>query len=137
MINTTLKYEILNAIDLVYKCAENSKLDTSLFELTDKELSFLSEYFHITKTQALFIAVIFTLNYKKGQKVDLDDLNSHFNCNPMKILEYSDDIEELNKKRLIRKNNKNNRNNQFKLKGADEEFCINELVSDKILKTSF
>lgn len=136
MANATLKQEILNAIALVYNWAENSKLDNSLFELTDKELSFLAEYFHITKTQALFIAVIFTLNYK-GRKVDLDDLNSHFDCNPMKLLEYSDDFVELYEKRLIRKNNKSNRfgHRQIKLKGADEEFCINEIVSDKILKS--
>src|SRR5690606_8138110 len=76
------------------------------------------------------------LNYK-GRKVDLDDLNSHFDCNPMKLLEYSDDFVELYEKRLIRKNNKSNRfgHRQIKLKGADEEFCINEIVSDKILKS--
>src|SRR5690606_37712132 len=128
MVNATLKQEILNAIALVYNWTENSKLDNYLFELIDKELSFIAEYFHITKKQALFIAVIFTLNYK-GRKVDLDDLNSHFDCNPMKLLEYSDDFVELYEKRLIRKNNKSNRfgHRQIKLKGADEEFCINEI----------
>jgi SpoVK/Ycf46/Vps4 family AAA+-type ATPase len=134
MANATLKQEILNSIGLVYNLAEKSKLDDSLFELTDKELSFLADYFHITKSQALLIAVIFTLNYK-GRKVDLDDLNSHFECNPMKLLEYSDDFVELYEKRLLRKNNKSNRHRQIKLKGADEEFCINELVSEKILKS--
>ncbi len=133
MANATLKQEILNSIGLVYNLAEKSKLDDSLFELTDKELSFLADYFHITKPQALLIAVIFTLNYK-GRKVDLDDLNSHFECNPMKLLEYSDDFVELYEKRLLRKNNKSNRYRQIKLKGVDEEFCINELVSEKILK---
>ena len=134
MENKSLKQEILNNITLVYSLAEDSKLANSLFELIDKELTFLSEYFHITKAQALFVSVIFTLNYK-GRKVDLEDLNSHFDCNPMKLLEYSDDIVQLYEKRLIRKNNKTNRYRQLKLKGADEEFCINEIVSDKILKS--
>lgn len=134
MANATLKQNVLNNIALVYSLAENSKLSNSLFELTDKELSFLAEYFHITKTQALFVSIIFTLNYK-GRKVDLDDLNSYFDCNPIKILEYSDDFVELYEKRLLRKNNKNNRHRNIKLKGADEEFCINEIVSDKIFKS--
>ncbi len=134
MANATLKQEVLSNIALVYSLAKDSKLNNSLFELTDKELSFLAEYFHITKTQALFVSIIFTLNYK-GRKVDLDDLNSYFECNPMKILEYSDDFVELYEKRLLRKNNKSKRHKNIKLKGADEEFCINELVTEKIFKS--
>jgi len=130
----TLKQELLNNIGLVYNLSEKSKLDNSLFELIDKELTFLADYFHISKSQALFTSVIFTLNYK-GRKVDLDDLNSYFECNPMKLLEYSDDFIELYERRLLRKNTKNNRYGNIKLKGADEEFYINEIVSDKIFKS--
>ncbi len=137
MANVTLKQKVLNNISLIYNLTEDSKLDHSLFNLADKELSFLADYFHITKSQALFIAVIFTLNYK-GRKVGLNELNSHFDCNPIRLLEYSDDFIELYERRLLRKNDKvNNRYgyNSLKLKGADEEFCINEIVSDKILKS--
>lgn len=130
----SLKQEILNNIGLVYSLAENSKLANSLFEQTDKELTFLAKYFHITKTQALFVAVIFTLNYKR-RNVDFDDLNLYFDCNPMKILEYSDDIADLCERRLIIKKNRKNRLQRIMLKGGDEEFCINEIVLDKILKS--
>ena len=132
----SLKHEILNNIALVYSSSENSTLSPSLFEQIDKELTFLAEYFYITKSQALFISVIFTLNYK-GRKVDLNDLNSHFDCNPMKTLEYSDDFVELYERRLLRKNNKgmNQWFRSVKLKGADEEFYINEIVSEKIFKS--
>ena len=133
MAQTTLKQEVLSSIGIVYNLAENSKLDNSLFEKSDKELSFLADYFHSSKSQALIISVIFTLNYK-GRKVDLDDLNSFFDCNPMKLLEYSDDFVELYERRLLRKNNKNNRFREIRLKGADEEFCVNELISEKIFK---
>ncbi len=134
MKNASLKQEILDNITLIFSLSENSKLNNSLFELTEKELTFLAEYFHTTKTQALFVAVIFALNYK-GRKVDLDDLNSHFDCNPMKILEFSDDFVDLYNRRLIRKNNKRNWQGSINLKGADEEFCINQIVSEKILKS--
>jgi SpoVK/Ycf46/Vps4 family AAA+-type ATPase len=135
MANATLKQEILDNITLVFSLSENSKLNNSLFELTEKELSFLAEYFHITKTQALFVAVIFTLSYK-GRKVDLDDLNSHFDCNPIKILEFSDDLVELYNKRLIIKNKHvSNGYGRIKFKSVYEDFCINQIVFEKILKS--
>lgn len=134
MANLTLKQEVLNNIASVYNLAENSKLSNALFEVTENELSFLANYFHITKSQALFVSIIFSLNYK-GRKVDLDDLIEFFDCNPMKILEYSDDFVELYGKRLLRKNNKVSRFRSIKLKGADEEFFINEIVSEKIFRS--
>lgn len=133
MDNTTLKQEVLNTITLVHNLAEESKLSTPLFELLDVELSFLADYFHTTKTQALFVSVIFTLNYK-GRKVGLDDLNTYFDCNPMKILEYSDDFVELHQKRFLLKSSKSNKHGNLKLNSADEEFFINEIVLDKILQ---
>ena len=133
MDNSTLKQEVLNTITLVYNLAEESKLSTPLFELLDVELSFLADYFHTTKTQALFVSVIFTLNYK-GRKVGLDDLNTYFECNPMKILEYSDDFVELHQKRFLLKSSKSNKHGNLKLNSADEEFFINEIVLDKILQ---
>jgi len=128
----TLKQEVLNTIALVYNLAENSKLEESLFEMAEKELAFLGSYFHISKSQALFLSIVFTLNYK-GNKVDLDDLNSHFECNPMKLLEYSDDLVALYEKRLLLKCNKKNRHRLLKLNSANDEFYVNEIVSDKIL----
>ncbi|HUN01847.1 MAG TPA: ATP-binding protein [Niabella sp.] len=129
MANATLKQEILNNIGLVYNLAEKSKLDNSYFELVDTELGFLADYFHITKTQALWVSVIFTMNYT-GRKVDLGDLIRYFDCNPMRLLEYSNDFVELYEKRLLRKNKMSLRN--LKLTGADEEFFINNIAANKI-----
>lgn len=132
--SNSIKQEVLSTIGLVYTLAKGSKLDHALFDLTDKELSFLGEYFHASKLQALFLSVIFVHNYK-GRKVDLDDLNLHFDCNPMKLLEYNDDLVTLYEKRLIRKTNKNKGFRNIKLKGVDQEFYINEIIADKILKS--
>lgn len=115
--------------------SKDSNLRVEFFESVEKELSFLSNYLHVTKTQALLMAVIFTLNYK-GRKVDLDDLNSYFNCNPLKLLEYSDDFVELYEKQLLLKNQRGHRRHRrFQLFGTDEEFSINEIIINKILKS--
>jgi hypothetical protein len=133
MANATLKKEILNNISLVYNFTENSKLDHSLFEILDEELLYLSNYFHTTKQQALLISVIFTINYK-GNRADFEDLGCHFDCNSVQLLKFIDDISELYQKRLLRKNKKSRSYRHVRLKGADEEYCVNEIVSDKILK---
>ncbi len=132
MTHTTLKQQVLHAIGQIYSDAEKCKLEDDFFVKRDKELSFLADYFHITKTQALFVAVIFSMNYT-GQKVDLDDLNSYFDSNPMKLLEYSDDFVELYDKRLLRKNKMRRR--RLRLTGGDELFVVNEMVAEKILKS--
>lgn len=133
MENATLKQKVLNSISIVHNATYRCKPDNSIFEHDSEKLTFLAEYFHITKTQAIIIAVIFTLNYT-GRKVDLDDLNSHFGCNPLKLLEYSDDFVALHERCLLRKNNKS-KYNKLSLSGTNEEFYINEIVIDKILKS--
>lgn len=136
MANATSKEVLLHSMGLVYSLAERSKLDESLFKLADQDLTVLASYFRTSKPQALFIAVIFSLNYK-GRAVDLDELISFFDCNPMRLLEYNDDFVALHEKRLIRKNKKksSHRRSRVNLRGADEEFYVNELISVKILKS--
>ncbi len=124
------KNGILNNIGLVYNMSENCKLDNVFFELMDRELGILADCLHITKNQALIVSVVLIKNYF-GRKVDIEDLNQHFNSNPMKILEFSNDFVELNEKRFLRKN-KTNR--YFRQNGACEVFYINELVLEKIFK---
>ena len=91
------KNGILNNIGLVYNMSENCKLDNVFFELMDRELGILADCLHITKNQALIVSVVLIKNYF-GRKVDIEDLNQHFNSNPMKILEFSNDFVELNEK---------------------------------------
>ncbi|MBG7613194.1 AAA family ATPase [Polaribacter sp. BAL334] len=130
----TLKLQVLKNIGAVYTKAKNTELNISLFKGANKELSFLAEYFHISKQQALFLSIIYVLNYK-GRRVTLMDLNSYFECNPMKLLEYSDDFIQLYEKRLLLKKNNNYKHSYLKLKGVDEEFFVNEIITEKILKS--
>ena len=81
----------------------------------DNELSFLSEYFRTTKSQTFFISLVFALNYK-GDTVDLNDLIEYFDCNPMKILEYSDDFNFLHSSGIFGKQKSRHR---MKLAGAN------------------
>lgn len=117
----------------VNELAENSKLDHTLFEKLDKELSFLADYFHVTKPQALFLSVIISLNYKRGT-VDFGNLDSHFNSGTLKLLEYIDDFEELCQRRLLRKKDKGIRLGSVGIPEFDNGYVVNEIVTNKIFK---
>ena len=130
---TSLKQTVINNISSVYNLAQNSKLEDSLFELLENELTFLANYFHISKPQALFVATIFTLNFK-GKSISLSELNSFFDCSPLKLLEFSDELDQLFEKRILRKN-KSLSIKAFNTKSVGEVFTVNEIVSDKIMNS--
>lgn len=116
-------------IGKVYEQADDCKLNESVFETMNEDLSVLAEYFNITKSQALFVALVFVINYK-GNVADLNDFIRHFDCNPMKMLAYSEDISLLcNARVFIRKKSKHN----MKLFGVEDQFVINEKISQAII----
>ena len=125
-----IKRKVLNSIGKIYEKSEGCKLEDSFFTKIDNELSFLSEYFRTTKSQSFFIALVFALNYK-GNTVDFGDLIDYFDCNPMKILEYSDDFYFLHSSGIF---DKQKSKHMIQLAGSNDQFTINEKISDAILK---
>ncbi|WP_313514473.1 hypothetical protein [Sphingobacterium sp.] len=72
--------------------------------------------------------MVFALNYKGGT-FDLNDLIDYFDCNPIKILEYSDDFEYLHNIGILDKKNSRHR---VKLAGANDQFFIHEKITEAI-----
>lgn len=126
----SIKLVLLKNLGDVYEQSKNCKLEPICFEEVDLELNQLSEYFDVSKTQSFFIAMVFALNYK-GDTVDLNDLVKYFDCNPMKILEYSDDFEILYKKGIFSKQKSRHR---MDLALANDQFTINEKITKAILQ---
>ena len=125
-----IKLNILKSIGEVYEQSKECKLTSSHFEKMANELTLLSEYFNTSQNQSFFIAMVFALNYK-GDTVDLNDLIEYFDCNPMKLLEFSDDFEELNSRGIFEKQKSRHR---MKLAGTNDQFIINEQISKAILQ---
>lgn len=124
-----IKLKVLDSIGKIYEESKECKLEESFFSKMDNELSFLSEYFRTTKSQTFFISLVFALNYK-GDTVDLNDLIEYFDCNPMKILEYSDDFDTLYSKGIFKKRKSSHRVN---LALSNDQFTINEKITEAIL----
>lgn len=126
---TREKFKILDAIGKVYDAANKCKLTDGFFEKVDHELRELVNYFGLSTTQSFFTAIIFTLNYK-GDTVDMKDLNEYFDCNPMKLLEFNEDFRYLEEKGVFKVEKSNHR---IKVHGANNQYTINEKISEAIL----
>jgi len=124
-----IKASILEKIGKIYEQSKECKLDSAFFEKVDEELKHLSDYFKVSRNQSLIVAMVFALNYK-GDKVDLKDLIEYFDCNPMKILEYSDDFEALYTKGIF---NKQKSKHRVRLALSNDQFTINEKITESIL----
>jgi SpoVK/Ycf46/Vps4 family AAA+-type ATPase len=126
------RFKTLKCIGTVYENARSSNLDPEFFSKVKKELQHLSTYFHVSQKQAFIIAMVFALNYK-GQTVDLRDLINHIDCNPMKLLEYSDDFECLFNKGFFTKEKSRH---GLKIALYSDQLQINEEISVAILKNN-
>jgi hypothetical protein len=123
------KFKLLDSIGQLYEKSKKCQLNEAFFIEKDTELNTLSDYFNTSKSQSLFIATIFALNYK-GDSVDLNDLIKHFDCNPMKILEFNKDFTDLHSRGIL---NKKKSTHRVKVAGANDQFTVNESVCEAIL----
>lgn len=126
------KKQMLESIGKVYEQSKKCKLENSFFESIKPELNTLSQYFKTSENQTFFIALVFALNYK-GDTVNLNDLIDYLDCNPMKILEYSNDFEYLHKQGIFKKQKSRSR---IKLAGANDQFVIHEKITEAILQNN-
>ena len=124
-----IRIRLLESIGKIYEESKNCKLESAFFEKVEKELTELSNYFGISLTQSLLVAMVFSLNYK-GDTVDFKDLTEYFDCNPMKLLEYSSDFDNLYSKGIFTKEKSRHR---IKLALSNDQFTINEKVTEAIL----
>jgi AAA+ superfamily predicted ATPase len=126
----TIKTKVLRSLEQVHDSAKKCELKVSIFETLESELHVLSNYFGISKKQSFFLAQIFALNYK-DRLVDIKDLIEYLDCNPIKILEYSDEILFLLSSNIIKKEKSRHRVNVSLM---NDQFSINEAITEAILK---
>lgn len=125
----TSKENILNLIGKIYESSAKSQLDESILKKNKKSLEKLAFYLNVTPTQALFYAVFFTLNSEKDN-VGIKDLAEFFDCKPIKILQYYNDIDELLKKKILKRD-------QNKQKSITNFLNENFIVENNLIKAIF
>jgi AAA+ superfamily predicted ATPase len=96
MENTTIhsKNNLVDCIAKIYSNAQESKLNAAFFKKNDARLKVLSQYLNTSKTQALFVAIVFVRNHE-GSACDFADITSHTGCESLYWLAYNAEIESL------------------------------------------
>lgn len=126
----TIKQKLLDAIGRVYEKSEGCDLSKDFFKQIHPTLLLLSEYFRVPTSQSFFIAIIFAMNYH-GRRIDFNDLIRHFNCNPMKLLNFSEDIEALVQADILTRERSRRRRSTM---SANDEYRVSERITEAILK---
>lgn len=127
---TTTKKQILENIGIAYEKAKVCHLEESFFKSIETELDCLSQYFKTTEVQTFFIAMVFTFNYK-GDTADLNILSDYCGCNPLRMLAFHDELEDLCKKGFFHKEKSKRR---LKISGAGDQYTVEEKITEAILQ---
>ena len=90
---------LLRAIENIVEVSRDSKLSATAKAEMAEETKLLAESFGISERQAIFFAICM----EKGPRhVDFDDLARHLDVSNIRILSYSDDVDALVRRRLLR-----------------------------------
>ena len=126
-----LRNQLLDCFGRIYDAAKECKLEKTIFNELDAELTTLSGYFNVTKPQSLLIGVVFAMSYKEDN-VEMHDLISHFNCNPAHILKYIDDFKTLFSKRIFVRQKSGKIGRRVSMSG--ERFKFNNEIAEQIFQ---
>jgi len=88
------KERLLECIGCIATVARESKLQEGLLKQVEEEVTLVSEYFRVTRSQAVLVAVVFTMSFTED-RVQLSDLMRYFDCSLTQILKYQDDLSAL------------------------------------------
>ena len=90
---------LLKAIEHVVEVSRDSKLTAVAKANMADEVRYLAERFGITERQA----ILFCICMEKGPRhVDFDDIARHLDVNNIRVLSYTEDIDALVRRRLLR-----------------------------------
>jgi len=127
-----IDYRLLDTIANIYEKSSKCKLSPDFFIEVDSDLTLLSDYFNVTKTQALFISIIFVMNYK-DEEASMNLLSSFLSLNTIKVLVYSDVIKNLCSKNILHRRTSKRRTNSGI---ANDRYIINPKLVDAIIENA-
>ena len=125
------KQRLLKCIGKVYEQAKECKLEEAFFKQAARELNVISDYFHTSSKQSLIVALVFALNYDQSCS-NLQALIKYLGCNPMKFLEYGDEMEDLFTKEIIQKQDTSEKG--LIMLSSTVDIILNQKILEAIMK---
>ena len=97
---TRMKMDLLTAVEQIVELAKESQLSKEFFRKADKYIKYVSNKLELTKEQSVMIALF--INRSDDDRILIRELSKDVNCSTIRILRYLKEIDELEKKELIR-----------------------------------
>jgi len=125
------KNKTLEMIGHLYERTDGCALSDEFLEEVREEASGLAEYFQVSEVQALLLSVMFAIQYDNG-RISFSELVRHFRCSPIRMLEFSDDIEALIEKGLVYKQRQDR--SEFVTNTRRHQYILNEQLQEAIIR---
>ena len=97
---TRKKMDLLTAVEQIVELAKESQLSKEFFRKADKYIKYMSTKLELTKEQSVMMALF--INRSDDNSILIRELSKDVDCSTIRILRYLKDIDELEKRELIR-----------------------------------
>lgn len=97
---TRMKMDLLTAVEQIVEMAKESQLSKEFYRKADKYIKYMSTKLELTKEQSVMMALF--INRSDDDRILIRELSKDVDCSAIRILRYLKDIDELEKRELIR-----------------------------------
>ena len=95
-----MKMDLLTAVELIVELAKDSQLNKEFYKKANKYIKYMSTKLELTKEQSVMMALF--INRSDDDRIHIRELSKDLNFPHIRFLRYLKDIDELEKKELIR-----------------------------------
>ena len=92
--------DLLTAIEQIVEKAKDSQLSKEFYRKADRYIKYVSAKLDLTKEQSVMLALF--VNRSDDSSIYISQLSKDVKCSTIRILRYINDINELEKRELIR-----------------------------------
>ena len=93
---------MMSAVSGIVSMAENSQLSEAFFCLADEFINHLSERQGITRIQSVMLSLFIEMG-AFGKHNDFDDVTNYLDCNNVQVLQYTNEVNDLVRRGMLRK----------------------------------
>ena len=97
---TTRKLDLLSAVEQIIELSKGSHLDADFFKKAARPLKHLAERLELTKEQSVMMALF--IDHSSDSNIRIRDFTSHLECSTTRIIRFMKEIDELEKRGLVR-----------------------------------
>ena len=92
--------DLLTAIEQIVEKAKDSKLSPEFYRKASRYIKYVSDKLDLTKEQSVMLALFVDNSY--DDYTNLKDISKYSNCSTAKIIRYSKEIDDLEKREILR-----------------------------------